>query len=270
MKPVFLYLSAAAVAQGALNPDGSRATAPISDDDPSPISDPLTYVPKQHDCPLPYRLDYVNVHNWTLYYSVARLQRYKMPMLLHFSVLLPLDDLNIDVLIRSCIIGDDPASARDRTIRNASSIAIDNPKLGADLFEPSANVAPACDIDGRDTSGKLWLTTSGGPASGRESSELLHGMEKFFSTKDNCDETFLFRYYKQTVASVYIGAGLGKKTAVSALQAVAGRLQAGSGMRNQTVAQICGGERKPEAIIGLSIDTTRAGNLAGVQKTAVA
>ncbi len=45
----------------------------LSDDDPSPINDPLTYVPEQHDCPSPCRLDYANVHRWTPYlFSLPR------------------------------------------------------------------------------------------------------------------------------------------------------------------------------------------------------
>ncbi|KAL2132280.1 hypothetical protein VTI74DRAFT_3994 [Chaetomium olivicolor] len=189
-------------------------------------------------------------------------------MLLYFSVLLPLDDPNTDVLIRSCTLRSDPASASDRTVSNATPMPIDNPKLGTGLFQASLDVAPACAIDGRESSGELALTASGGRALSREAVGLLDGMEKFFDATDNCDETFLFAYHKQTVASLHIGAGLGKRTVASALQAVAGRLQAGDLVANQTVAQICGGGRGPETVFGLSIDAT--GDIVRVQKTAVA
>jgi len=227
-------------------------------------------VPEQHDCPLPCQAAYANVHKWTPYYSVDRLRRCELPVLLHFSVLLPLDDPDTDVLIRSCTIGADPASAGDRTVRKATSMTIENPKLGAGLFEPSASLAPAYAIDGREMSGTLALSASGGSglSSGAGAQALLDGMKSFWSAKDNCDEGFLFAYDKQTVASVYIGAGIGKKTAVSALGALAGRLQAGGIPGNQTVAQICGGGRKPKTVFGIAIDAS--GDLAGVQKTAIA
>jgi len=219
-------LAAAALVRGAVNLDGSRASPLLSDDDPAPISDPLTYVPEQYDCPLPCQAAYANVHKWTPYYSADRLRRCELPVLLYFSVLLPLDDPDTDVLIRSCTIGADPASAGDRTVRKATSMTIENPKLGAGLFEPSVSLAPACAIDGREMSGTLALSASGGGglSSGAGAQALLDGMKSFWSAKDNCDEGFLFAYDKQTVAGVYISAGIGKKTAVSALGALAGRL----------------------------------------------
>ncbi|KAK4233824.1 hypothetical protein C8A03DRAFT_47714 [Achaetomium macrosporum] len=258
MKPVHVFLlsAAAGVVQGAVDLDGSRVVEPLADGDPSPIADTLTYMPEQHDCPLPCDVDYANVHKWTPYYSVSRLHRCERPMLLHFSVLLPLDDPRTDVLIRSCTLGRDPASAGDRSISNATSMPIDNPKLGTGLFQAS------------ETSGALVFTASGGRASGQEALALLDGMKDFFDTTDNCDETFLFAYHKQTVAGMHIGAGLGKRTVASVLQFAAGRLRAGDSVANQTVAQICSGGRGAETVFGLSVDTT--GDIAGVQRTVLA
>ncbi|KAH8901476.1 class V chitinase Chi100 [Thozetella sp. PMI_491] len=242
------------------------AVLPASEDDPSPIADPIAYIPDQHDCPLPCTVDYANVHKWTPYYSVDRLQRCQLPMLLQFSVLHPLDDPLTSVLIRSCVLGDNPAAAGDRTIINATSITIDNPKNGSGLVEVSLDVAPACFINGEETNAKLTLTSGGGAGSGAEIAGLLDGMKEFFSTKENCDETYLFAYHKKTVAGVYIGPGLGKPTVASALQAVASKFQSGNSIANRTFAQICGSESRPESVFGLSIDTT--GDIAGVQKAA--
>lgn len=83
-------------------------------------------------------------------------------------------------------------------------------------------------------------------------------MKTFFDATDNCDETFLFAYHKQTVASIHIGAGLGKRTVASAIEAVVGRLQTGDSVGNQTVAQVCGGGKGPKILFGLSIDTTNS------------
>ncbi|KAK4118928.1 carbohydrate-binding module family 24 protein [Parathielavia appendiculata] len=265
---LFVLSAAATFVQGAIDLDGHRVVHPVSEDDPSPIADPLSYIPDQHNCPLPCYVDYANVHRWTPYYSLGRLQRCELPMLLHFSVLLPLDDPNTDVLIRTCTLGTDPASVGDRTVSNATSTPIDNPKLGDGLLEPSKNVAPACFIDGRETTGELVLATGDGKASRGEALGLLGGMKEFFTATDNCDETFLFAYHRQTVASVHIGSGLGKRTAMSALQAVAGRLQDDESTANRTIAQICGDGRGPETVFGISIDTT--GDLVGIQKMTVA
>jgi len=265
------FLSTVATVFGAVNLDGSKALAPVLQDDPSPIADTLAYIPDQHDCPLPCRVDYANVHKWTPFYSVDRLQRCRAPMLLHFSVLRPLDDPATDVLIRACALGVDPAAAAgDRTVKAAMAAPIDNPKLGDELFVSRANAAPACAISGRETTSQLGLTAEGALRSTPAAKDILEGMRDFFAAADNCDETFLFAYHNQTVAGLYIGTGLGKQTVASSLQAVAGRLGAGDwALGNQTVAQICGGGGKgPETVFGVSIDT--AGDLARVQKTAVA
>lgn len=110
----------------ALNIDGSRAVAPLSKHDASSIADPMTYHPNQHDCPLPCH-DLSNVYRWTPYHPVARLDRCKLPMLLHFLVPLALDDPKTDVLIRGCTLGPDSNSTSDRTIAHATSLQIDNP-----------------------------------------------------------------------------------------------------------------------------------------------
>ncbi|KAH6688887.1 glycoside hydrolase family 18 protein [Plectosphaerella plurivora] len=271
MKLVFGFLLAASVpvVHAAINLDGSQAVDPVSEDEPAPIADILAYIPDQHDCPLPCRVDYANVHKWTPYYTVERLERCDLPMLLHFSVLQLLDNPDTSVLIRSCTLGIDPADAQDRTVINATSTEIENPKNGTDLFEISLNVAPACAIDGRETQEGLVVMTGGGRQSGRDIDGLLDGMKDFFDTKENCDENFLFAYHKKTVAGVHIGAGLGKSTAASALESLRGHFQDSDGSAaNQTVAQICGGDRGPETVFGLSVDTT--GDLSGIQQTVVA
>lgn len=238
----------------AIDLDGFQIVDPVTEDDPSPIADPITYHPDQHDCPLPC-IDYTNVHMWTPYFSVDRLQRCEKPMLLQFSVSHSLGDPNNSLLIRSCTLGSDSSTA-DRTIANATSVQIDNPKKADNLVENSLDVSPACASDGTRVDGKLALSTSsgGGTVNGAEIASLLAGMRDFFNAKNNCDEIYLFAYHKKTVASVYLGPGLGKPTVASALEVITNRLKADSAVANATVAQICSKGSKPETILGVSID----------------
>ncbi|KAI1772844.1 carbohydrate-binding module family 24 protein [Hypoxylon cercidicola] len=209
------FLLGSHLVHAAVNLDGVQVVDPVTDEDPSPIADPITYQPDQHQCPLPC-IDYANVHKWTSYISVDRLQRCEEPMLLQFSVAHPLDDPDTTVLIRSCTLGLESSKA-DRTIANATSLEIDNPKKADYLFEKSLDVAPSCAFEGTKVDGKLAFSTSSGDSTGDSSgiASLLTGIQDFFNTKDNCDETYLFAYHKQTVASVYIGPGLGKPTPIA-------------------------------------------------------
>lgn len=246
----------------AINIDGSQAVEPADADekDPSPIGDPKAYEVDQHDCPLACS-DYSNTHSWIPYLSVERLRRCKEPMLLQFSITQPLDDPNSNILIRSCTLGSH-ADTGAATLK-----PVENPKKDEDLVQGgSLEVAPACAVVGTEVSSKMDLLISpGGTGDSQQITGLLDGMQKYFSATDNCDENFLFAYHRQTVASIYIGAGLGKPSVNSALKALTGRLRSDVMVANQTVVQLCSEERHPERIFGMSIDTT--GDLAAVQKT---
>jgi hypothetical protein len=92
---------------------------------------------------------------------------------------------------------------------------------------------------------------------------LIKGMKTFFQTRDNCDESLLFGYHGGTVAGVYIGAGLGKRTAESALGALISHVPLGS---SRAVAELCGNDRHIQRVLGVVLDTD--GDLAAIQKTA--
>ncbi|KAM5349053.1 hypothetical protein ACJ41O_008876 [Fusarium nematophilum] len=258
--------------EAALNLDGSQAVEPASEDDPdvpSPIGDINTYEPDQHDCS-PACVNYANPHSWIPYLSVDRLHRCKEPMLLQLSVTQPLDDPDSTVLIRSCTVGSG-SSTNSSSASTAAAVAMDNPKKDDGLVQGgSLRVAPACAISGTPIDTKLSLATSGEAASETEAGRainLLRGMQKFFDAKDNCNERFLFAYNQDTVASLYIGAGLGRPTAKSALEALAEHLQTSPSVSNRTVAEACGGDRQPERVLGISVDTS--GDLAAVQNAAL-
>ncbi|KAL7629535.1 hypothetical protein AAE478_001056 [Parahypoxylon ruwenzoriense] len=252
----------ASLVYSAINLDGTQAVEPLNEDDPSPVGDPATYYPDQHDCPLSC-VDYSNTHSWIPYFSVDRLHRCQEPMLLQLSVTQPLDDPASNILIRSCTLG-----SRSDAVSVAAT-PVENPKKASALFEASLGFAPACAVTGAEIQENLEMTATSGRTEGEGTafSDLLDGMQKFFDAQDNCDESFLFAYHKQTVASVYIGSGLGKLTVESALKALAGRLPADSSVPNRVVVQLCGKGRQPERVFGVSIDT--AGDLAAVQKTAL-
>lgn len=262
---LLLFLASANQVLSAVNLDGSQALNPVSEDDPSPIADPIAYIPDQHDCPLPCSVDFANVHKWTPFYSIDRLKRCELPMLLQFSVLRPLDDPNTDILIRSCSLKPDPAAAKDRTIINAVSTQMDNPKNSTDLFEVSLDVAPACAIEGKEIKGELTVTTAASTSKTNPKSSigvLLLGIKEFFKAKDNCDETFIFGYHKMTVAGLHIGAGLGKRTVSSVVDALVEAQGVGT-----TIAQICTTKGTPETVFGIAFDAS--GDLAKVQQAAV-
>lgn len=73
------FLLGGRVVQSAIDIEGDQAFEPVTEDDPSPISDINTYYPALHDCPLPCS-DYANIHSWITYFSVDRLRRCPKPM----------------------------------------------------------------------------------------------------------------------------------------------------------------------------------------------
>jgi hypothetical protein len=246
----------------AINLNGTKAVAPLRKDDSSPISDPSTYYPDGHYCPLPC-VDYTNVHSWITYFSVDRLQRCQKPMLLKFSITQPLDDPSSNILIRSCTL----ESRGDTTL--SSAVPIENPKKVNNWLPGSLRSAQACTTTGKEVEDELRIGRSSDRQKNADNEPLglLEGMQKFFNAEDNCDENLLFAYHNQTVATIYIGSSLGKTTVKSALEALTGNLRAGGFVSNHAVAELCGSGRPPDRVFGISLDTT--GDLSAAQKTAI-
>ncbi|KAF5023085.1 hypothetical protein F66182_4842 [Fusarium sp. NRRL 66182] len=245
--------------QSAIKIDGSEAVDPVNEDDPSPISDIDTYQPDQHDCPPPCA-DYANTHSWIPYLSTDRLERCKEPMLLQLSVSQPVDQSDSTIVIRSCTFGSNTTS-----IKKASPEKMENPKKSAKLFQGgSLKTAAACAVDGEPAGVKLELGESGNKTDGARILGVLQGVQKFFQAKDNCDENFLFAYHQQTVAGVYIGAGLGKPTIESAVGVLSSYFRSRTSHSDHVVAELCSGQGKREQTLGISIN--ERGGLAAIQK----
>jgi hypothetical protein len=248
-------------AYSAINFNDSQSVASISEDDSVLVPDARRYHPDQYDCPIPCA-DYSNIHTWTPYLSVGRLRRCSQPMLLQFSVTQLLNDPASDILIRTCVLGSRPA------VITPSTTHMSNPKKASNLFHQSLDSAPACVTIGIEVPDQLELATNDdGDGNRDEIIDLLQGMQKFFDDPDNCDENFLFAQNQQTIVSIYIGAGLHKRSIESALQALTERLRTSDAVPDRIVAQRCGHEDPAEAILGISIDNT--GDLAAVQQTAL-
>lgn len=245
----------------AINLDGTLAVAPAAENDFSPISDPTTYYPDQHDCPLPC-LDYSNMHSWIPYFSVDRLRRCQDPMLLQFSVSQSLDDPTTTILIRSCSLGE--ADGQNETI----SHAMDNPKKAQYLFQGPLDTAPACAVGGVESPSAVEILQSRETkADASEASILLRGMQNFFRTADNCNENFLFAYHRQSVIGAYIGSHLGKSSIRSVLEALIQQVKTAGSVSTHVVAQLCGGDRTPDQSLGVFLQPAR--DLADVQRAAL-
>lgn len=260
---LFCLIWAATVADCAINLDGTQAVDPAGDDDPSPISDINNYHPDQHDCPLACT-DFSNVHSWITYFSVQRLQRCHDPMLLKFSALQPLDSLDSTILIRGCTL-----TPKSRSVIKNTTTVVENPKKDKTLYEGgSLKTSAACVESGTLVKDKLSLGTSRGVTHNQtvatNAISLLQGMKKYFDAKDNCNENFLFGYHGEIVVGLYIGAGLGKSTASSALYSLSQHLESSSSIANQTFVQLHDSGRKANRVFGIFLDTT--GDIAAVQK----
>ncbi|KAK3368853.1 chitinase [Lasiosphaeria ovina] len=241
MKWAFLLVLtwALGLGQAAIQLDGTQAVEPAtSDEDPSPIANINTYHPDQHDCPLPCT-DYANTHGWISYHTVQRLRRCAEPMLLQLAV------------------------------SQTELEPVESPKKSDRPVLASLDVAPACFVDGTEVEVMPEVSQSShGRGRPEQIEALLEGLGAFFKTPDNCDENILFACHNQTVAGVYIGAGLGKPIIASALDALAKSIGSSSSAPARTVVQLCGRDRQAERVLGIAIESDR--NLALVRKSVLA
>jgi hypothetical protein len=241
---VVLFICLVFRVYAAINLNGTHAFLPAKGWDSSPISDPADYVPDQHDCPLPC-IDLSNMHSWTPYFSVERLQRCDEPMLLKLSVIQALDDPKSNIIIRSCTLG---SRIHEHQFHEQQ---VENPKKDNKLAESSLDTAPACFANGTETARDFSVfSEGGGKLNSTQAMRLIEGMQNFFLEPSNCDENIVFAYYKQTVASVYLGEGFGKATVLSLLSAVKS-IVFGS---TRSVVQLCGSGQLSELVFGIFFD----------------
>lgn len=271
---VFYVLSSySTVVNAALNIDGTHAFDPATgDDDPSPVDSISTYYQDQHDCPLTCK-DLGNAHSWITYLSFQRLQRCTSPMLFQLATTQNPSGPEDARLIRACTItSSEPVNGESSTPRNEDIYrsVIKNPKLAENAVASSIDNQPACAITGTQGNETLQVLTTfdnGNPAASTSRQEyMIRNMQAYFREENNCNEMFLYAYYNNTVAGLYIGAGLGKPTVQTTLEAVISQ-NGRDGFEltyNRTNIELCGGSREPERTFGLSIDTT--GDLDSVQE----
>jgi hypothetical protein len=216
-------------------------------------------------------VDYGNIHSWIIYHAIDRLHRCQAPMLLQFSATLPLDDPTTNILIRSCTLQTParPLYSHSRPVEMATQLQSKIPRKQIAFFRGKLGNTTACSSAGEQVPDILELLVSSdggnGNRNGQEVDGVLRGLQKFFVTPDNCDENFAFAIRGQTVASIYIGAGLGKPTALSVIEVLQQKEDVIMAT-NCTVVQRCRGQRGPARSFGVAIDTT--GDLVSVQKVA--
>jgi hypothetical protein len=189
-------------------------------------------------------------------------------MLLQFSTSKSLDDPDTTVLIRGCSLRS--VNITTDTVQTDLP-TVENPKKDGKLFSPSLEYAPACSSKGTETQDRIHFSASSsrGNISFEQTGDIgdvLDGMSKYFSAKDNCDESSIYVYHQQTVGAVYVGDAIGKSTVDSELQALKQQMSSRDVPPSRSIAELCGQGRSGERSFGIAIDTT--GNLAGVQKLA--
>lgn len=144
---------------------------------------------------------------------------------------------------------------------------VDNPKKEIALAAARLETEPACISSGVAT-GEQVQSFSGsqkGDGDSDKAVSILRGIQKFFGAQDNCDESFIFAHYNDTLAGVYIGSQLGKGTAESSVQGLIDRYSK-QPLPSQTVAEFCRANgTKPEHVFGIVVESAR--DLASVQDT---
>jgi LysM repeat protein len=147
-------------------------------------------------------------------------------------------------------------------------MVVENPKKDIALSAAKLSSEPACLSSGSATGERVQLFTGGSQEQTHnfdQATTLLRGIREFFDEQANCDEQFVFAYYNETVAGVYIGSKLGKGTVHSTLQDL-GDQYAQQLLPPLAVAEFCHTNgTDPDHVFGITIETGR--HLATVQDT---
>lgn len=181
--------------------------------------------------------------------------------LLQLSVSQSLSDPDTTTLIRGCTL-DNGAIAVPENLT-----AVENPKTQNTLALAKLESEATCVSSGIETGDKVQLFASGSEKEKEEdgrAAALIKGFQEFFKTHENCDEKFVFGYFNETVAAVYIGDRLGKGTVESSLQSLGENYPRGL-FPPQAVVEVCHSNgTEPGQVFGMTFENTR--NLASVQE----
>lgn len=183
--------------------------------------------------------------------------------LLQLSISQRLEDAGATTLIRACTLGQESTAVPENLA------VVPNPKTENTLAIANLKSEGTCISTGIEAADKVQLFAAGVSRDGKpdegRATALIQGMKDYFSTHENCDEKFVFGYFNETVAGVYIGNQLGKGTVESSLQSLATHYTRGS-FPSQAVAQVCRSNgTDSNKVFGITIENSR--NLASVQST---
>ncbi|KAH8892724.1 glycoside hydrolase, partial [Thozetella sp. PMI_491] len=197
-----------------------------------------TFYKELNKCPLAGNTS--DPQTWIVYNSARQLQTCNQSMLLDFALYAPLDSPNTIVKLRACTVssGNVTVKATD----SGSSCSLDTAK--------EAKIG--LDYSSRGTS----------PTRGDDAIAVLDRLHDYFEDANNCQNPFMFAYFNNTVAGIYIGKSFGWPTVSSVVDGLKSKMAA-DGTPESLVSQICGDERNAHHVVGIAIDTT--GNLAAVQ-----
>jgi hypothetical protein len=182
--------------------------------------------------------------------------------LLQVPILQQLSDGGTTTLIRSCTLGEASATVTE---------TIQNPKKENSLAIAKLQHEPSCISRGSEIGDRVQLYTSRDTKQkdgGERASALLKGIQMFFTQQENCDEHFIFAYYNETLAGVYMGGLIGRETIVTSLQSLLD-IYEHQPFPARAVAELCHGNSTDSAyVMGVTLENTR--DLASVQRTASA
>jgi hypothetical protein len=182
---------------------------------------------------------------------------------LQLSVSQSLSDPEATILIRSCTLSNGSAPAP-----KMSDTFVENLKKDIAVAAAKLSSEPACLSSGVETEDTVQLFADHSQEVAGDSAQiaaLLRGIREFFDAHDNCDEQFVFAYYNETVAGVYIGSHLGKGTVHSSLQGLTDQY-AQQSFPALAVAEVCHtNDTGPNHVFGMTIGNLR--DLISVQDT---
>jgi hypothetical protein len=201
MKSIFLsFLWIASVVRSAINPDGTQAIEPVTDDDASPIANMATYYPDLHDCPLKCE-DLTNTNSW---------------------ITLGPSNSNDATISPELLTVENPKKDEKLYLPSAKLA----PACSAESIETQDQVQIITSNSRSNGSSSNFDVID----------DVLGGMSRYFAAKDNCVESFIFAYHEHTLGAVYVGQAISKSTVISALQAFRDHISSKTTVASRTIA----------------------------------
>ncbi|KAM0335266.1 hypothetical protein ACHAQA_000310 [Verticillium albo-atrum] len=181
-------------------------------------------------CPIKCSISGPNPLNWTYFHGVGALDRCEQPMLFDTMLYTNLDDPDKHITIRACMASE-ISTVQDMEYK-PTPFTFGSPDLEKRSSSPP-QISSNCASDMHKTPNETsiyyseWLPNDDNPVDGsnEDTAQALQALHEHLAASGNCRPSVMFAKSRQSVAGLYVGLSVDKKSAAPIVEKLIDKVQ---------------------------------------------